>query len=192
MFRIVHGCVVLQQHASCEAYWGPAPPPIIQISPWFSSSDPSKLFGGDCRSRWWWLQGWFILQTTCEIWRGCWRRKFRCRYTNISTRIHAYLKQSLGSPFQGHPVWPSPDSSWRSDRALWQSDRRRLCVARSRAGRLGSLLREGPHQRNSPKDCSRSSRPPRTSQVTVGMKREQNWSLEERIRATEMKTEKYW
>jgi hypothetical protein len=45
-----------------------------------------------------------------------------------------------------------------------------------------------PIGRSSPKCCSRSARPARTSQVTVWMKREWNWGLEERIRAKEIKT----
>jgi hypothetical protein len=47
-----------------------------------------------------------------------------------------------------------------------------------------------PIGRSSPKGCSRSVRPPRTSQTATGMKRERNWGLEERIRAKGTKTEK--
>jgi hypothetical protein len=43
-------------------------------------------------------------------------------------------------------------------------------------------------RRSLPKCCSRSARPPRTSQATAGMEREQNWGLEERVRAKEIKT----
>jgi hypothetical protein len=42
--------------------------------------------------------------------------------------------------------------------------------------------------RSSPKGCSRSARPPGTSQTTAGMKREQNWRLEERVTVKEIKT----
>jgi hypothetical protein len=45
-----------------------------------------------------------------------------------------------------------------------------------------------PIGRSSPKCSSRSARPPRSSQATVETKREQNWSLEERIRAKGIKT----
>jgi hypothetical protein len=48
-----------------------------------------------------------------------------------------------------------------------------------------------PIGKSSRKGCSRSARPPRMSQATTGTKREQNWGLEERIRAKEIKIEKY-
>jgi hypothetical protein len=46
-------------------------------------------------------------------------------------------------------------------------------------------------RKRSPNSCSRSARPPRTSQAAVGMKRERNWDLEDRIRAKEINIEKY-
>jgi hypothetical protein len=42
--------------------------------------------------------------------------------------------------------------------------------------------------KSSPKGCSRSAKPPRTSQVATGTKREHNCSLEEIIRAKEIKS----
>jgi hypothetical protein len=42
-----------------------------------------------------------------------------------------------------------------------------------------------------PKCCSRSTRSPRTSQAAVETKKERNWGLEERIKAKEIKIEKY-
>jgi hypothetical protein len=45
-----------------------------------------------------------------------------------------------------------------------------------------------PVGRSSPKNCSRSTRLPRMSQAAVGTEREQNWHLEERVRAKEIKT----
>jgi hypothetical protein len=45
--------------------------------------------------------------------------------------------------------------------------------------------------KSSSKGCSILVRLTRTSQATVGTKRECNWGLEERIRAKEIKTEKY-
>jgi hypothetical protein len=45
-----------------------------------------------------------------------------------------------------------------------------------------------PIGRSSPKGCSRLARPPRMSQSIAGMEREQNWGLEGRVRAKEIKT----
>jgi hypothetical protein len=50
--------------------------------------------------------------------------------------------------------------------------------------RLGSLFREGPHQK-------KLARPCRTSQAAAGAKREHNWGLEERIRTKEIKKRNY-
>jgi hypothetical protein len=46
-------------------------------------------------------------------------------------------------------------------------------------------------RRSSSKGCSRSARPLKTSQAAAERKIEQNYGLEERIMATEMKTKKY-
>jgi hypothetical protein len=53
---------------------------------------------------------------------------------------------------------------------------------------LGRSSEKDSDRRSSPKGCSRSARPPGTSQTTAGMKSEQNWRLEERVRAKEIKT----
>jgi hypothetical protein len=56
---------------------------------------------------------------------------------------------------------------------------------------LDRYSRRDPIGKSSPKDFSRSARPPKMSQVTTKMKREQNWRLEKRIMAKEIETEKY-
>jgi hypothetical protein len=52
---------------------------------------------------------------------------------------------------------------------------------------LDRFSRRDPVRRSSPKSYSRSVRSPRMSQVTTRTKREQNWGLEERVRAKEIK-----
>jgi hypothetical protein len=48
---------------------------------------------------------------------------------------------------------------------------------------LDRSFRRDPVGKRSPKGCSRSARPPRTSQATARTKREQSWGLEKRNRA---------
>jgi hypothetical protein len=56
---------------------------------------------------------------------------------------------------------------------------------------LDCFFGRDPVGRSLPKSCSKSATPLRTSQAATRMKREWNLGLEERIRAKEIKTEKY-
>jgi hypothetical protein len=72
-------------------------------------------------------------------------------FATITQLVRVYPKQGLGPLFQKVVVESarlavklSANRDGRLDRAWWWSDRRLLCVVRTHADRLGSLLREGP------------------------------------------------